>query len=83
MLRALCTALGVAFDPAMLAWAPGTRPTDGAWAAHWYHAVARSTGFAPPRAARPVPEALRPIVDACQPHYDRLASARLTPAAAG
>jgi hypothetical protein len=79
MLRALCTALGVAFDPAMLAWAPGTRPTDGVWAAHWYGTVARSTGFAPPRPPQPAPEALRPIVDACQPHYDRLAAARLAP----
>lgn len=78
-LRALCAALGVAFDPAMLAWAPGTRETDGVWAAHWYTAVARSTGFAPPRPAQPLPEALRPIVEACQPHYDRLAAARLAP----
>ncbi len=79
MLRALCAALGVAFDPAMLSWAPGPRPTDGIWAAHWYAAVDRSTGFAPPRPARPVPDALRPIVDACQPHYDQLAAARLVP----
>lgn len=47
-LSALCAALGIAFDPAMLAWAPGLRPTDGVWAAHWYGAVAASTGFAPP-----------------------------------
>ena len=79
MLRALCAALGVAFDPAMLSWAPGPRPTDGVWAAHWYAAVNRSTGFAPPRPVRPVPDALRPIVEACQPHYDRLAAARLAP----
>jgi hypothetical protein len=79
MLRALCAALGVPFDPAMLAWEPGMRPTDGVWAAHWYQAVAGSTGFAPPRPPQPVPEPLRPIVDACQPHYDRLAAARLTP----
>lgn len=81
MLRALCAALGVAFDPAMLAWAPGPRPTDGVWAAHWYAAVTRSTGFAPPRPPRPVPDALRPVVEACQPHYDRLAAARLAPSA--
>ena len=82
MLRALCAALGVAFDPAMLCWAPGPRPTDGVWAAHWYAAVNRSTGFAPPRPVRPVPDALRPIVEACQPHYDRLAAARLAPSPA-
>ena len=79
MLRALCRALGVGFDPAMLAWAPGARPTDGVWAAHWYAAVMRSTGFAPPRQTRPLPAALRPIVEACQPHYDQLAAARLMP----
>ena len=79
MLRALCVALGLAFDPAMLAWAPGPRPTDGVWAAHWYAAVMRSTGFAPPSPPRPVPDALRPVVEACQPHYDRLAAARLAP----
>jgi hypothetical protein len=79
MLRALCAALGVAFDAAMLSWAAGPRPTDGIWAAHWYGAVNRSTGFAPPRPARPVPEALRAIVEACQPHYDRLAAGKLAP----
>ncbi len=80
MLRALCAALGVAFDPAMLAWAPGRRPTDGVWAAHWYAAVERSTGFAAPRPARPLPPALRPVADACRPHYERLAEAKLSPA---
>jgi hypothetical protein len=63
----------------MLAWAPGPRPTDGVWAAHWYAAVARSTGFAPPRPPQPAPDALRPIVEACQPHYERLAATRLAP----
>jgi hypothetical protein len=79
MLRALCAALGVGFDASMLCWAPGPRPTDGVWAAHWYAAVSRSTGFAPPRPPRPAPDTLRPIVEACQPHYDRLATARLLP----
>ncbi|HEX6882410.1 MAG TPA: HAD family hydrolase [Planctomycetota bacterium] len=44
-LRALCTALQLEFTPAMLAWEPGLRPTDGLWASHWYGEVARSTGF--------------------------------------
>jgi hypothetical protein len=81
MLRALCAALGVAFDPGMLSWAPGPRPTDGVWAAHWYGAVERSTGFAPPRPAPPLREALRPVVEACRPHYERLAAVRIAPAA--
>ncbi|MEO0680029.1 MAG: HAD family hydrolase [Pseudomonadota bacterium] len=47
-LAALCAALGLPFDPAMLAWPPGRRASDGVWAAHWYGAVEASTGFAPP-----------------------------------
>ncbi|MEL7363831.1 MAG: HAD family hydrolase, partial [Bacteroidota bacterium] len=50
-LRALCDALGVCFDLAMLSWSPGPRPTDGVWAKHWYGAVERSTGFGPQRSA--------------------------------
>lgn len=48
MLRGLCGELGLRFDPAMLAWAPGPRLEDGPWAAHWYDAVRTSTGFKPP-----------------------------------
>lgn len=83
MLRALCAALEVPFDRAMLSWAPGGRLTDGVWAAHWYEAVNRSTGFAPPRQAdaqgeaEALPESWRAIVEACQPHYERLAAFRL------
>ena len=35
-LAALCAALRIPFDPAMLAWPAGPRPTDGVWAKHWY-----------------------------------------------
>ena len=44
-LVALCAALGIDFDPAMLNWAAGGHASDGVWAAHWYGAVHRSTGF--------------------------------------
>lgn len=47
-LRALCAALGIGFERAMLSWAQGPRATDGVWGRHWYGAVERSTGFAPP-----------------------------------
>ena len=47
MLKALCAALRISFDPAMLAWPPGPRPEDGPWAPHWYDAVWASTGFKP------------------------------------
>ena len=78
VLPRLCAALGIVWDPAMLAWEPGRRATDGVWAAHWYAAVEASTGFGPPD-TRPVvlpPEAL-PVLDACRPHYAYLAGFRL------
>ncbi len=81
VLAALCAALVVAYDPAMLAWAPGPRPEDGIWAPHWYSAVYASTGFAAPRApdeAPDVPDALRGVLDACRPLYDGLTAHRLT-----
>jgi hypothetical protein len=52
-LESLCAALGIPFDPAMLAWPTGPRATDGVWARHWYDAVNASTGFAPPEPPTP------------------------------
>lgn len=46
MLRTLCDAIDLPFDPAMLQWPKGPRAEDGIWAAHWYGAVHHSTGFA-------------------------------------
>ncbi|WP_213006476.1 HAD family hydrolase [Paractinoplanes toevensis] len=75
-LSRLCDALGIGFDPAMLAWEPGPRPTDGVWAPHWYSAVEASTGFAKYDPTPPaVPDRLRPLVEAAQPYYDELARA--------
>lgn len=75
VLRALCSALDLAFDPAMLAWAPGPRDTDGVWAEHWYASVWESTGFGPPRAESPtVPARLAAVLEAAQPLYDHLAT---------
>ncbi|MGH8092195.1 MAG: HAD family hydrolase [Chthoniobacterales bacterium] len=78
ILRLLCRAVGVEFDPAMLSWQPGLRETDGVWAKHWYGEVAQSTGFAPYR-ARPaeVPGRLRAIEARCRECYDRLYQYRL------
>src|SRR6185437_14004093 len=52
-LQALCAALGIGFDEAMLSWPAGPRPEDGVWAKHWYARVWASTGFtaAPGQAA--------------------------------
>ena len=83
MLRALCAAVEVPFDPAMLSWEPGLRQTDGVWAAHWYESVNASTGFAPPRAPGEVPEGLEDVVAACQPAYERLAAVKLSPLTSG
>ena len=74
----LCEALGVPFLDSMLSWPPGPRPTDGAWARHWYAEVERSTSFQPYSPSDdPVPPALAPIYDQCMPLYERLYSARL------
>ncbi len=80
VLTRLCAALGIAFDPAMLAWPAGRRDSDGIWAPHWYHAVEASTAFAPPRdpvAFEDLDDALKPIAEAARPHYERLAAHRL------
>jgi hypothetical protein len=78
VLRRLCAALGIAFDPARLSWAPGRRPTDGVWAPHWYAAVEASTGFTP-YSDRPagVPAALRPLAEAARPYYEELAASAI------
>ena len=78
VLARLCGALGIGWDPAMLAWAPGRRDTDGVWASHWYGAVEASTGFGPPD-TRPVAVAgeAAGVLAECQPHYDYLAGFRL------
>jgi len=52
-LEALCDALQIPFDSAMLNWPPGPRPTDGVWAKHWYAGVWGSTGFAASQGAGP------------------------------
>jgi hypothetical protein len=86
-LRALCAALEVPFDAAMLSWPSGPRDSDGVWARHWYENVWRSTGFtraaqpsaAQPSAAQPapLPAALEPLAEQCLPYYQRLSGHRL------
>ncbi len=79
ILSRLCAALDIAYDPAMLSWAPGPRPTDGVWAEHWYAGVRASTGFDRPRSSTvDVPVALRPLLQRCRPYYDTMAQHRLT-----
>lgn len=79
MLRLLCSGIGLEFDPAMLAWEAGPKDFDGVWAAHWYGAVHRSTGFA--GAEGPLPElegAAAKLAEAAMPYYETLSRERLT-----
>ncbi len=73
-LALLCDALGFAWDPAMLHWEPGIRPTDGIWASHWYDTVMSSSGFGPPdeRPLSLTPDEAR-VADACRADYETLA----------
>lgn len=80
MLTALCCAIGVPFDEAMLSWPAGPRDSDGAWAPHWYRTVEASTGFGPPRLEETlVPDRLLGIIDQMQELYDQMAVHSLSP----
>ncbi len=77
-LAALCERLGVPFSPAMLAWDPGPRPTDGVWAKHWYAAVERSTGFERHQPERDnLPAEHQALLASCLPLYETLRAHRL------
>ncbi|MDR9392793.1 MAG: HAD family hydrolase [Roseovarius sp.] len=78
MLKRLCQALGLDWDPAMLSWPAGGHAADGVWAAHWYGAVHRSTGFAPAEGDLPrLDECGARLARAAMPHYERLADVRI------
>jgi hypothetical protein len=80
MLRALCEAIDLPFDPAMLHWPAGPRPEDGIWARHWYGAVHESIGIADAEGPFPqVPTELEPLLDAAMPHYQGLWERRILP----
>lgn len=73
VLRKVCGALGLPFEPAMLAWPAGPKPEDGVWAPYWYKNVHASTGFSPytPK-TEPFSEPLRPLLTVCAPLYAKL-----------
>jgi hypothetical protein len=84
VLTALCDALNVSFDPAMLSWPAGRRATDGVWAPAWYDKVEASTGFAPPRPEPgfdDLPDALKRLAERARPLYETLAAHKLRVAA--
>jgi len=79
MLRTLCHALDLSFDPAMLSWPAGGHADDGVWASHWYGAVHRSTGFA--GAEGELPQLTGDYLDLSNqalPYYKRLAAAKIS-----
>ncbi|HEX4766371.1 MAG TPA: hypothetical protein VH414_08850 [Lichenihabitans sp.] len=80
MLERLCSACAIRFDPRMLSWPAGRRPSDGVWAPAWYDKVEQSTGFSQPRREpefSALPDRLRPIAEAGRPLYQMLARHRL------
>lgn len=80
VLGQLCGALGIDYDPAMLAWEEGPRDTDGCWGHYWYGNTLKSTGFGPyvPKDVQldPAHEAL---AEECEAIYARLAVHRFLP----
>lgn len=76
-LSALCAALGIAWDEAMLGWRKGPHPADGIWGSHWYNAVEASTGFGVPTAFALLSDEGRRVSDACRADYERLAALRI------
>ncbi len=75
VLQALCKALAIPFSERMLSWPAGPRDTDGVWAAHWYDAVNKSTGFGPARPLATLEDpGLKSIEAAALPIYERLAA---------
>ncbi len=73
MLRKLCAAIDLPFDPAMLHWPAGPRGEDGVWAQHWYHAVHQSNGFAGAEGALPeLDPAMTELLDQAMPYYQKM-----------
>jgi len=72
VLRELCAHLDIKFSSTMLSWEAGRRAEDGIWAPYWYHAVHKSTGFAPYEAKTDFPDHLQVLLDDCWPWYEKL-----------
>ncbi len=78
MIPALCDALAVPNDDAMLSWEAGPQPTDGIWEEHWYASVNASTGFEPYRERTgELPNDLEAVCRDCEALYKLLHAHRL------
>jgi len=82
-LRALCAALEIEFETAMLKWPKGGRHEDGLWARYWYHNTHASTGFSAhsrTNSTPPVlPEPLKSEVELVLPSFEQLRAQQLKP----
>lgn len=79
MLSALCAAINVPFDEAMLRWPAGKRASDGNWARYWYAAVEQSTGFVPYKTDdTPVPEDFAELLRECELLYEAMRAHKLS-----
>lgn len=75
MLRSLCDAVGLVWNPAMLGWTSGPKPYDGAWAPVWYKSLHQTTGFAGPEGE--LPDLSGDLLDVMQralPFYEKMKS---------
>lgn len=78
MLKKLCAAIDLPFDPAMLSWSAGPRADDGIWAAHWYNAVHKSTGFAGAEGDLPILTGRDVnLLENALPHYEKVAAHKI------
>ena len=78
ILGALCEALELEFNEAMLSWPRGLRSTDGCWAEAWYGNALDSTGFAPYRpSTATLPDDQLNLLGQCEELYELLAPHRL------
>lgn len=78
MLRRLCDAIGLDFNPVMLSWPKGGHSDDGVWAPVWYGAVHGSTGFAGAEGPLPeVPDHLCEVLEAAMPYYEKLKAMKI------
>lgn len=73
VLRKICEACGLEFDPSMLQWPEGPKPYDGIWAPYWYANVHRSQGFdAQISTRRPLPADLDALYQQAKRYYEKL-----------
>ncbi|PIB26487.1 branched-chain amino acid aminotransferase [Amylibacter kogurei] len=78
MLRKLCDAIGLNFEPAMLSWPKGGHKDDGPWAPHWYPAVHNSTGFAGVEGPLPsLSDELATVCEQAMPYYEDMAKFKI------